>query len=61
MSENLMNYISKYEENFEEFPSIPLVWGRSENEVIEIINECISKKQDVYELGYIETDIDTDY
>lgn len=55
----LEEYMMKYKEAFlDSFPMIPLGWGRTENEVIAIIKECLEKKKDVYELGYIDDDED---
>lgn len=48
----------KYEQYYERFgdafPMIPLAWGRSEEEIIAIIDECLEKNKDVYELGYVK-------
>ncbi len=50
------------EEAFEDtFPTIPLLLGNSEEEVIEMINECIKNKKDVYEMGYLTLDPDIIY
>lgn len=47
--------LDKYAEMFDDgFPMIPLGWGRSESEIIDIIKECLDKGKDVYELGYVE-------
>lgn len=44
------------------FPMFPLGTGRTEQEVIAIINECIEKGKDVEELGYYEEpSIDVQY
>ena len=45
--------IWKYEERFPSgFPSVPLRRGRSDEEVIAMIEECLEKGKDVEELGY---------
>lgn len=36
------------------FPTIPLAWGRTDEELQEIIKECIDKKKDAYELGLVK-------
>jgi len=55
-------WLKKYAERFPDgFPTIPLAWGRKEDEVIEIIKECLEKGKDVYELGYVEDGTDFDY
>lgn len=40
---------------------MPVAWGRTEEEVIRIIDECISKDKDAYALGYVEDDDDVYY
>lgn len=55
-------YLRKYMEQFgDSFPMIPLGWGRTREEVIAIIKECLDKKKDVYALGYVEDDEDIDF
>lgn len=62
MSDQLLNAIERYEQKFPEgFPSIPLVETRSDEEVIEIISECLDTGKDVYDLGYLELDDDIMY
>ena len=56
MSENLIKYINAYDNQFDSFPTFQLVPGRSENQVIAIIKECLTKGKDVYELGYLVLD-----
>lgn len=57
MSEKLYKMLDKYEEMFGDgFPTIPLMWGRTENEVIAVINECLTSGKDVYQLGYVNED-----
>ena len=53
MDEKLDAYAKQFGDGF---PMMPVAWGRTEEEVIEIIDECISKGKDVYELGYVEED-----
>lgn len=42
------------------FPSIPLC-HKPEKEVIEIIENCIKEKKDVYKMGYLKLDNDIKY
>ncbi len=49
----------RYYETFKEaFPTFPFR-GSSEEDMIKIINECVEKKKNVYELGYL--DFETKY
>lgn len=59
MTSVVIEWINKYDDRFEGgFPTIPLAWGRSDPEIIDIIKECLDKGKDVYELGYVEiTDV----
>lgn len=51
-----------YEQTFDDsFPTIPLLMDNSDEKVVEIINQCISKNQDVYDMGYLTLDKDTIY
>lgn len=54
----MQEYVKKFNDGF---PTIPLARGRSDQEVIEIIDECLAKNKDVYELGYLSNDSDIDY
>ena len=42
------------------FPTFPMRC-RGEKKIIEIIKECVEKKKDVYELGYLTLDLDVRY
>lgn len=58
----LEKYLKKYAKTFGEgFPTYQLARGRSPEEVIEIIKRCIDVKKDVYELGLVTLDEDTEY
>ena len=47
----------KYEKKFDDmFPTIPFS-GRTDEEIKTIINNCLLKNQDVYELGYLTLDV----
>lgn len=53
MSEQLLNALNKYYDVFDDsFPTIPMS-GHTEKEMIAIIDECISKNKDVYDLNYL--------
>lgn len=58
MDEKLQEYVNKFGEGF---PMMPVAWGRTEEEVIRIIDECIVKDKDAYALGYVEEDDDVIY
>ena len=62
MGEAVEKKMQEYWERFgDSFPTIPLARGRSDEEVIEIIDECLKSGKDVYELGYVSDDPDIDY
>lgn len=51
----LDNWLKKYAEKFDDgFPMIPIGWGRTEEEIIELIKNCISENKDVYEMGLVK-------
>lgn len=57
----LDNWLKKYAEKFDDgFPMIPLGWGRTEEEVVEMIKNCILNNKDVYEMGLVKED-DVEY
>ena len=51
--EKMLQYSKKFGEGF---PMIPLAWGRTEQQLIYIIDECLKKGKDVYQLGYVDDD-----
>lgn len=56
MSEQLLNALDRYYDAFgDSFPTTSMC-GYKEEELIEIINKCILKKKDVYDLGYLSLD-----
>lgn len=62
MSEKIQEALKKYSEMFgDHFPTFELLRGLNEDESLKLINECIEKKKDVYELGYLEDDMDVLY
>ena len=55
-------YLRIYAERFGDgFPMIPLASGRTDEEIIEIIKECLEKGKDVYELEYVQDSVDLFY
>ena len=57
MTKELVKAISEYEQAFHDgFPTIPLAVSTPPDEVIAIIRECLEKKKDVYDLGYVTLD-----
>jgi len=56
-SEECLKSLKQYNDMFEGgFPTIPLALSRTDKEIIEIIDRCISEKKDVYDLGYLSLD-----
>lgn len=61
MSE-LDKYLDEYTKAFDDgFPMIPLAWGRTDEEVIEIIKKCLENKKDAYEMGLVDNEDDEMY
>lgn len=57
MPEELVKAMDDYENAFgDDFPTVPLAISRPPEEVISIIRECLKKKKDVYESGYLSLD-----
>lgn len=56
------DYLKKYIEAFDEgFPMYQLGRGRSEDEVIGIIQRCLDENKDAYALGLVTDDLEIDY
>ena len=51
LDEKIMEYVKMFDNSF---PMIPLAWGRSDEEVVEIIDDCLKHKKDVYKMGYLK-------
>lgn len=61
MSEKLQKALERYEKKFNDsFPTIPFS-SRKDEEIIDIIDECIEENKDVYDLGYLSLDDDIMY
>lgn len=58
LDEMLMKYAKRFEDGF---PTIPLAWGRSDEEVIDLIKRCLDEDKDVYELGILSDDDEVNY
>ncbi len=52
LDEALDNYNKKFDDTFPMFAMM----CKPQNEVIKIINDCIEKETDVYDLGYLDLD-----
>lgn len=54
MGDKLLQALDLYKKTFDDsFPTIPMS-GRTEEEMIDMINKCISAKKDVYDMGYLD-------
>ena len=54
MGEKLLQAIDLYEKAFDDsFPTVPMS-GHTEEEIIDMINKCVSAKKDVYDMGYLD-------
>ena len=61
MSKELHEAIDRYVDAFDDWPGYQLMSGREESEVIEIINTCLEKGKDAYDLGYLTLSNDVLY
>lgn len=56
MSEKLQKALERYKKKFnDDFPTIPFE-SQEDEEIIDIIDECIEESKDVYDLGYLSLD-----
>ena len=54
MTKEVAMKIDEYDKRFKGgFPSIPLCLSRPSDEVIKIIDDCLTQGKNVYELGYL--------
>lgn len=58
LDKKMMEYSKRFDDGF---PMIPLGWGRTDEQVIEIIDKCLEKGKDAYAMGYVDDDPDVDY
>ena len=58
MDEKLQEYVDRFGEGF---PMMPLAWGRDEDEVIAMIDDCLSHDKNAYDMGFIEEDDEAEY
>ncbi len=57
MNEKVQKAYRLYKETFnDDFPTIPLAESLTEEEIVEMIDECVEAKKDVYDLGYLSLD-----
>jgi len=56
MSEQILNALNRYYDTFDDSFPMAAMSGVGENEVIEIIDRCVSENKDVYDLGYLSLD-----
>lgn len=56
MNEKLQKALERYKEKLnDDFPTIPFE-SQEDEEIIDIIDECIEENKDVYDLGYLSLD-----
>ena len=54
MGEKLLQALDLYEKALDDsFPTVPMS-GHTEEEIIDMINKCVSAKKDVYDMGYLD-------
>lgn len=58
LDDKLLEYAEKFGDGF---PMIPLGWGRTDEEIIKIIDKCINANKDAYGMGYVKEDLDIEY
>lgn len=57
MNEALEAALKRYMDTFDDsFPSFQLMNGRTDDEVIKMIDECIAENKDVYDMGFLKDD-----
>ena len=62
MDEEIYEWLDKYRDAFGDgFPTYQVMRGRTDEEGIAIIKQCLEEKKDVYELGIVTLDEDVDY
>jgi hypothetical protein len=58
MQELLKQYAQRFGDGF---PTIPLAWGRTQEEVEDLIKQCLDAGKDAYEMGFVEDNTDLVY
>lgn len=58
LEEKLKKYAKKFGDGF---PMIPLAWGRTDEEIIGLIDKCLAAGKDAYEMGFVSDDDDINY
>lgn len=54
MADRLEAKLDEYAERFDDgFPMMPLAWGRTDDEVIELIDKCLDEGKDAYDMGMV--------
>ena len=62
MNDKLEQLLFEYLRRFGDgFPTFQLMAGRTEEETIAIVEECLEKGKDVYQLGYCTLDFEVKY
>lgn len=56
MSEQVLDALNRYYDAFDDSFPMAAMSGAEEDEVIKIIDRCISEEKDVYDLGYLSED-----
>lgn len=62
MEKQIEEALNLYLQIFDDgFPTIPLRYSRSDEEILKMINNCIEQKKDVFQLGYYKLPEDDEY
>lgn len=54
----MFDYLKRFGDGF---PSFQIMASRTDEETIEIIEECLKKGKDAYQLGYCTIDLEVSY
>ena len=52
MEKKTVEALRKYNAKFPSFPTIPLLRRHGDEWVIKVIEDCLAKNKDIYQLGY---------
>lgn len=58
IDEMMIEYAKRFEDGF---PSFQIMRTRSDDEIIIIIEDCLEKGKDAYELGYVSDNEEIEY